>query len=331
MTRTTSNPGSSLEDNLLVIPRRLAAVVGTNAAMVLNQIHYWLNHADGYLLSGVKWIYNSIPQWLEQLPLSRFQFRSAIAKLKDLGLIMVEQLEKHRYQRQYFYTINYGRLKEVTESTDMTEGLKTNLRRSTNCTIDGAETEPSTIKKVDHREFNNCTIDSEETEPSYKEQRLHTEITPENTTNSEVVFSQKLSKAQFDRFWALYPIRAGIKSRKHLAFSAFCQLPAELFPKIINALQQQIAAQKLASDRNEFSPALPDPLRWLQEQRWDDEVQLPDSVLAQIGFDYLPESEQQRRLSELSNSNPREFDSKYPGWRCWWYSRDRYSRGLQYA
>jgi len=64
-------PKSKLINNehpLLVAPQLAATFKNVDAAIVLQQIHYWLTTESGRLIDGVRWIYNRLDDWLEQFP-----------------------------------------------------------------------------------------------------------------------------------------------------------------------------------------------------------------------------------------------------------------------
>lgn len=53
----------------IVINRDLACRIGLNEAIVLQQLHYWLNETNsGTEHGGIRWVYNTTEQWLEQFP-----------------------------------------------------------------------------------------------------------------------------------------------------------------------------------------------------------------------------------------------------------------------
>lgn len=106
---------TALEENSLLLPPRLAHFLGRSEALLLQQLHYWLTHAP-HLIDGVAWIYNSYPQWAQQTLLSLSTIRRAFLNLRELKVVKVEQREKHKYQRRYWYTIDYDRLKALQES-----------------------------------------------------------------------------------------------------------------------------------------------------------------------------------------------------------------------
>lgn len=94
----------------LVINTQLAMKIGLNEAIVLQQLHYWLRDTNsGMECDGVRWIYNTTEQWLEQFPFwSESTLKRAFASLKTLGLLRCEKLNKSKRDMTNFYTINYG-------------------------------------------------------------------------------------------------------------------------------------------------------------------------------------------------------------------------------
>jgi hypothetical protein len=103
---------ASLEQNTLLLPPRLARKIGMSAALVLQQLHYWLKKTS-HTIKGVRWIYNSFLSWAEQLPLAVRTIKRAIAKLKDLNLIQVERHGKQQWDQTNWYTINYQELEAL--------------------------------------------------------------------------------------------------------------------------------------------------------------------------------------------------------------------------
>ncbi|EPI8976421.1 hypothetical protein ACTC6A_004860, partial [Escherichia albertii] len=93
----------------LVINTQLAMKIGLNEAIVLQQLHYWLRDTNsGMECNGVRWIYNTTEQWLEQFPFwSESTLKRAFASLKTLGLLRCEKLNKSKRDMTNFYTINY--------------------------------------------------------------------------------------------------------------------------------------------------------------------------------------------------------------------------------
>ncbi len=37
-----------------------------NAAVIIQQLHYWLNKNVGVIIDGIRWIYNSFESWVKE-------------------------------------------------------------------------------------------------------------------------------------------------------------------------------------------------------------------------------------------------------------------------
>ena len=102
------------ENPLIVLPS-LACQYGINEAILLQQIHYWLQKTD-FTHDGKPWIYNTAEQWQEQLPfISESTLRKAITNLKNQNLIFIEKLSRYKSNRTNYYTINYQALEPIVQ------------------------------------------------------------------------------------------------------------------------------------------------------------------------------------------------------------------------
>lgn len=93
----------------IVINPDLAYSIGLNEAIALQQVNYWLQETNsGLERDGVRWIYNTTEQWLEQFPFwSESTLKRTFTRLKSLGVLKVEQLNKSQRDMTNYYTINY--------------------------------------------------------------------------------------------------------------------------------------------------------------------------------------------------------------------------------
>lgn len=93
----------------LVINPDLAYSIGLNEAIALQQVNYWLKETtSGLERDGVRWIYNTTEQWLEQFPFwSESTLKRTFTRLKSLGVLKIEQLNKSQRDMTNYYTINY--------------------------------------------------------------------------------------------------------------------------------------------------------------------------------------------------------------------------------
>lgn len=171
------------EPPLQVLPT-LAKLVGLNEAIVLQQIHYWLNpHHNKNIYNGYHWVFNSYEDWQTQFPFwSKDTIRRVIASLEKAEFICIDNFNKDRFNHRKWYRINYTKLQQLKSSPD---------RCVQNAQIEECNLHTSIIAECIDRELKIDIIDDSKMRRSmgasctdhYKEQRLLTEITTENTQN----------------------------------------------------------------------------------------------------------------------------------------------------
>lgn len=100
----------------MVLPE-LAAKIGLNESLVLQQIHYWMGinkKADRNYRDGYYWTYNSYESWKEQFPFWGVKRIKLIFKqLKAMGLIVVGNFNKAKFDKTLWYRIDYSALSEL--------------------------------------------------------------------------------------------------------------------------------------------------------------------------------------------------------------------------
>ena len=129
------------EPPLQLLPS-LANKIGLKEAIVLQQVHYWLPHANTKY-DGKMWIYKTFERWHEQ----DFKFWSErtiqriFKNLTDMGLLLIEKLAINKQNRVNFYTIDYEKLNEISadlgkkllESTENKHNDKLSKYNETDC------------------------------------------------------------------------------------------------------------------------------------------------------------------------------------------------------
>ncbi|ENI8095812.1 conserved phage C-terminal domain-containing protein [Enterobacter hormaechei subsp. xiangfangensis] len=156
----------------IVINPDLAYSIGLNEAIALQQVNYWLKETtSGLERDGVRWIYNTNEQWLEQFPFwSESTLKRTFTRLKNLGVLKVEQLNKSQRDMTNYYTINY--------ESELLDEVKVTKSKSSKCTLPSGQNEPMEEVKVERSIGSkrtalirsNCTV-------------VLTENTTENTTD----------------------------------------------------------------------------------------------------------------------------------------------------
>lgn len=99
------------ESPLMVLPS-LATGVGLNEAIVIQQLHYWLNNKNaGIEIDGVKWIHNTYQEWQDNFPFwSVRTIRRILNSLEERGLIIATQLNKSDGDCTKSYRVAYDAL-----------------------------------------------------------------------------------------------------------------------------------------------------------------------------------------------------------------------------
>jgi hypothetical protein len=82
----------------------------------------------------------------------------------------------------------------------------------------------------------------------------------------------------FNKFWILYPKKAA-KKKAHSSFIKIKDLDNEKFDKIIQVLNTQIKSIDWQKDNGQY---IPHPTSWINAERWDDEITLPNNQQKQI-------------------------------------------------
>jgi hypothetical protein len=94
----------------LVLNPELAAQIGLNEAIVVQQLHYWLERSKNKH-KGHRWVYNTISEWREQFPFwSAATVKRTLAALRERGIIIVEQGVARRADRTNWYRLDYAKL-----------------------------------------------------------------------------------------------------------------------------------------------------------------------------------------------------------------------------
>ncbi|CAI0823514.1 Uncharacterised protein [Serratia proteamaculans] len=105
------------EPPLLVMPS-LAAKIGLNEAILLQQIHYWLSRSE-HRHGGRTWFYRTAAEWAEELIFwSDSTIKRTLANLEAAGLISSAKLHRELlndpYTRTKWYAINYDQLEALS-------------------------------------------------------------------------------------------------------------------------------------------------------------------------------------------------------------------------
>jgi len=104
------------ESPLLILPT-LAELIGLHEAIVLQQVHYWVEintKAQKNLKDDFYWTYNSYQAWQLQFPFWTLRaIKGIIARLESQGLLITGNFNKAKFDRTKWYRIDHERLANI--------------------------------------------------------------------------------------------------------------------------------------------------------------------------------------------------------------------------
>ena len=150
----------------LVLCPKITQHFGVSAALVLQQLHYWLSKENlSYGIideNGYQWIRNTYEQWCEQIQvLTLSTLRRAFSTLEKNNIILSQRFaEKSRYSggnQVKFYTINYDQLESVMGDLEKSSLNKPSRFTETNNGAGGSihETKPDDSEVAQQHQIQN--------------------------------------------------------------------------------------------------------------------------------------------------------------------------------
>lgn len=106
----------------LTLSVELATALGLKEAIVVQQIHYWLEHAkkaERNYHDGRNWTYNTYTQWQEQFPFwSLKTVKRIFSSLEKKSLVLSGNFNKNPYDKTKWYSLDYERLERIFGEDD---------------------------------------------------------------------------------------------------------------------------------------------------------------------------------------------------------------------
>lgn len=103
----------------LVVNPELAQLIGLHEAIILQQLHYWIDineKANKNYHEGKYWTYNTVEQWHEQFPyISYDTVKRTLTKLRKSNIVLTGNFNKSAYDKTLWYTINYEELNKLED------------------------------------------------------------------------------------------------------------------------------------------------------------------------------------------------------------------------
>jgi DnaA-like protein len=113
------------EHPLTVLPS-LAAKIGLNQAVILQQVHYWLDpRINKNIRDGKHWVYNTYSDWKKQFPFwSEVTIKRIIQSLEKKEFLLSGNFNKNCLDKTKWYTINYNKLQELECSNSPEDSIQ---------------------------------------------------------------------------------------------------------------------------------------------------------------------------------------------------------------
>ena len=118
------------DEHPILIDKKLAAVIGFNEAVVLQQLNYWLHSNSAKEIDGRLWVYNSYDNWRkDNFPFwSTRTIRRIFDSCEKKGVILTGNFNKAGFDKTKWYSIDENRLNNLMDSpcgqNDQTEWTK---------------------------------------------------------------------------------------------------------------------------------------------------------------------------------------------------------------
>ena len=129
------------KDDILLIRKELVRVLGDlNEAVILNQLHYWIEinrKAEKNFYDVRYWVFNTYQEWKE----TDFDFwstdtiRRTLTRLENKGIILTANYNKLKIDKTKWYTIDY---KKLQEKIDEYEEKQNAIKEKADCGNDMA-------------------------------------------------------------------------------------------------------------------------------------------------------------------------------------------------
>lgn len=143
------------EPPLIVQPSLAKELNSLDEAVLLQQIHYWLQKSTN-VKEGHRWVYNSMSEWLKQFPWvkSRTTMTKYFNDLEERGIIITGNFNKAGFDKTKWYRIDYSTLSDLeqrlyrnctTNDQNLVNGVVRNCTTNTNRL---PETTPETNKTL---------------------------------------------------------------------------------------------------------------------------------------------------------------------------------------
>lgn len=219
------------EPPLQVLPT-LALKIGLNEAIVLQQVHYWLNpNFNKKRIEGRYWVYNSCEEWGRQFKFwSKNTIKRTLISLQAQELLIVGAFHRDKFDRSKWYSIDYDKL----------QGLETSGDPSVQ---NGPFEEPKMSPSINPRWVNGQTQNGSIEEPNLGQSLTETTSRDYTETNTH------RRGAREGRPWAFRPEQPSDQPQEHPSIPYPSQRPAVMLALWNGSVRKAEQALELTAER----------------------------------------------------------------------------------
>ena len=166
---TSSSPLLINESPLQVLPSLAVALGDLEEAIILQQIQYWINNPKSGRVGedGRKYIRDTYKEFLLQFPwMKERTLKRKVKRLEDKKLLIVANLNKSKYDRTKWYSIDYDRLNQFVQ-------------------MDSAKNTPSKVQTMHDEKCNDDTFKSAQIAPPIPKTSTKTSSETSTKNNKE--------------------------------------------------------------------------------------------------------------------------------------------------
>lgn len=153
------------DEHPLMVDKKLAKKIGLNQAMVLQQVHYWLENnkkANRNFHQERYWTYNTMDAWQEEFPFwSKETVRRTFDKLRKMGLLVVGNFNRYKMDRTIWYSIDYDALGLCMDTECGHLGSQNEQMEENNLTSAIPETSTETSTEIYNQSVSHVEIEKE--------------------------------------------------------------------------------------------------------------------------------------------------------------------------
>lgn len=256
------------DEHPLVVPVETAKKLGLEEAIILQQVHYWLQDKvkakdQKSFHDGRYWIYDTYDDWKDTFPFwSLSTIRRKIGGLEKSGILLSAYYNENATVRKKWYSIDYDKLEKAIQPEQMeTPNMdKCNCSDRADATVQNEQMEMSKVS----RSYNNIYKEDIQTKTSTETSKQIPPMPPKG--NCERKDPKTALMERFEVFYKAYPRH---KSRGDAEKAWKALKPDDtLLAKIMEALE---AAKKSHDWQKENGQYIPYPATWLRAKGWEDE------------------------------------------------------------